>query len=85
MAGRKRENDPDRFIVLRDGRYQYRRRVPTKLLHLDKRTPQIRISPKTSDLAKARALRDVYERADSELWAALIMDSPIRGRSTRKR
>ncbi len=74
MAKRRGKNHQDRFIVLRGSLYQYRRRVPTELLPLDKRSPEVRISLKTADLAKARALRDRYEQADNELWASLLAE-----------
>lgn len=63
---------PDRFIVQRSGIYYYKRRVPTEVRHLDDRGEHIRISLKTDDLAKARALRDLYEAADNDLWGALV-------------
>lgn len=71
---RRGEHHPDRFLYIRDNKYQYRRRVPSELAYLDERAPQIRISLRTADLAKARAMRDIYERADNELWAALLSE-----------
>lgn len=71
MGRRREEKDPDRFLSERRGIYQYQRRVPRDYLDLDERAPLIRLSLKTDDLAKARALRDIYERADNELWASL--------------
>lgn len=35
----------------------------------------VRLSLKTSDLAKAMVLRDIHERADNEYWASLIVGS----------
>lgn len=74
----KTGNHPDRYLSQRGGKYQYKRHVPEEVKHLDTRAPEIRISLRTSDLAKARALRDVHEEADNILWASLTMneDSP---------
>jgi integrase len=62
----------DRYLSSRNGIYHYKRRVPTLLAAFDDRFPFIRTSLKTRDLAKARALRDGYERADDDLWGALL-------------
>jgi integrase len=40
----------------------------------DKRSPVIRSSLKTHDLAVARVMRDALERADNDLWAAMLCD-----------
>ncbi|KOF22386.1 integrase [Ensifer adhaerens] len=64
--------EPDRYLTTRNGIYFYKRRVPTLVVALDERQPIIRASLRTRDLAKARALRDGYERADDELWGALL-------------
>lgn len=64
--------EPDRYLITRNGIYFYRRRVPKVVAALDERQPMIRASLRTRDLAKARALRDGYERADDELWGALL-------------
>lgn len=61
----------DRFLILRNEIYYYWRRVPTSLVALDSRAPIVRYSLKTNDLAKARAERDMLEKADDELWAAM--------------
>lgn len=74
-AAKKDDRHPDRHLVMRGGRYQYRRRVPAEVAHLDKRSPEVRISTKTRDLVIARAIRDVFERSDNELWGALIVDA----------
>lgn len=68
---RKSRADPDRYIVSREGNYYYKRRVPTPLRDFDERGDTVRISLKTSDLAHARTLRDAYEAADDDLWAAM--------------
>lgn len=71
--GRKREqHDPDRFLSQRAGNFLYKRRVPKDVLDLDERAPIVRISLKTSDRGKARALRDAYEQSDNEFWASLV-------------
>lgn len=61
----------DRFLLLIKNRYSYSRRVPSDVMDLDKRSPKIKISLRTNDLAKARSIRDRYERLDDELWEAL--------------
>ena len=72
--GRKAEqNDRDRYLSLRGGFYVYKRRVPSSVSALDQRGPTIRISLGTKDVAQARAMRDIYERADNEYWAALLV------------
>lgn len=57
---------------MRSGIYQYVRRVPLLLIDDDTRAPTVRQSLKTDDLALARLKRDAHERADDELWAALL-------------
>ncbi|MET4691922.1 DUF6538 domain-containing protein [Sinorhizobium fredii] len=64
--------EPDRYLTRRNGVYFYKRRVPKVVEALDERQPIVRTSLRTRDLAKARALRDGYERADDELWGALL-------------
>lgn len=73
MGRRREETKPDRFLFMRGDTYQYVRRVPAECVQLDNRAPMIRTSLKTSDLAKAMALRDLHERADNEFWAALLV------------
>jgi integrase len=68
--------DPDRYLVMRGGVFYYRRRVPGEVRHLDTRGESVRHSLKTSDLAQARAMRDVLEAADAELWSSLLQDKP---------
>jgi integrase len=67
-----RQENQDRFMVQRQGVYQYKRRVPKAIADLDSRAPFVRQSLKTDDLAKARAQRDILEAADNEYWAALL-------------
>lgn len=68
------EEDVDRYLVTINGRYHYKRRVPTALSHIDKRAPHVRMSLKTKDLALARRKRDQLEAADDALWASLMTD-----------
>src|SRR5690606_34104320 len=56
----------------RGGIFHYQRRVPSDVAELDARAPLVRLSLKTSDLAKAMSLRDIHERADNEYWASLL-------------
>lgn len=73
--GRIRESkDADRYLTDVRGNYYYKRRVPTNIAHIDKRSPVIRISLKTADLALARRKRDQLEAADDALWASMIVD-----------
>ena len=68
-----RPDDPDRYLIRRyDKRYQYKRRVPKAVAHLDSRAPVIRISLKTADTVTAQRKRDEYEEADNALWAQLL-------------
>jgi integrase len=69
-----RQENQDRFLLLRDGVHYYWRRVPKVVAHLDDRVPVIRVSLKTDDLAKARAQRDILEEADNVLWASMLTD-----------
>lgn len=70
-------SDPDRFITKRYGVYQYNRRVPKDVAHLDSRAPIVKRSLKTDDLALAREKRNLLERADNDLWAVLLLgDTP---------
>ncbi|ARQ01297.1 DUF6538 domain-containing protein [Pseudorhodoplanes sinuspersici] len=61
------KSDQDRFLLSRYGVLYYWRRVPKALAEIDGRAPIIRHSLKTDDLAKARAQRDVLEKADNQL------------------
>jgi integrase len=78
------EDDPDRYLTTRDGKYHYKRRVPGVIAHLDERAPHVRISLKTDDRAMARKKRDLLADADDALWASLIVkggaDDPARRR-----
>lgn len=69
-----RKSGQDRFLIPRNGILYYWRRVPTGLCAIDTRAPIVRHSLKTDDLAKARAQRDILEKADNQLWAAMLLD-----------
>ncbi|MCB1477099.1 MAG: integrase [Rhodobiaceae bacterium] len=58
------------------GIFRYKRRVPTNIAHRDARSPHVRVSLKTDDVAIARAKRDLLEAADDALWASLMLDEP---------
>ncbi|WP_422570137.1 DUF6538 domain-containing protein [Antarcticirhabdus aurantiaca] len=63
--------------------YQYKRRIPLTLADLDGRGTHVRVSLKTTDLAEARAKRDVHEAADNELWASLTLGESPNGARAR--
>ncbi len=65
----------DRYLIKRNGRYIYRRRVPKALEDVDDRAPFVRMALKTSDSELARAKRDLLEEADNLLWAQMTMQS----------
>ena len=68
-----RKSGQNRFLVPRNGILYYWRRVPKMLVMIDSRAPFVRHSLKTDDLAKARSQRDILEKADNELWAAMLL------------
>lgn len=84
MVVRKRVvEDADRYLVQRSGNYYYKRRVPSTVAHIDKRSPHVRISLKTDDRKLARRKRDMLEAADDAYWGSLIVDGisdPVRRR-----
>lgn len=83
MARISHKKDPDRFLMKRVRSYYYHRRVPANVAAADERSPFVRISLKTDDLALARSKRDLIEEADNLLWASMIMDeahNPARAR-----
>lgn len=73
---RNNRNDQDRHLIQRRGIYHYKRRVPAVVVDMDARSPHVRTSLKTSDLALARSKRDALEAADDQLWASMIADEP---------
>ncbi|MRX31863.1 DUF6538 domain-containing protein [Aminobacter sp. MDW-2] len=73
---RNSRNEQDRHLILRRGIYHYKRRVPAVVVDMDARSPHVRTSLKTADLALARSKRDALEAADDQLWAAMIADEP---------
>lgn len=72
MGRRSGTDDPDRFLKKRGGHFHYNRRVPAGLADLDPRFPVVRTALHTEERGKARAKRDIHERADNDLWAALL-------------
>jgi len=62
----------NRFLSERGGVFYYCRRVPAAVSDTDERAPFVRQSLKTDDLARARAKRDILEKADNELWASML-------------
>lgn len=75
--------DLDRYLFNRAGNYSYKRKIPLQLQPFDERKSPIQISLHTQDLAKARGLRDAFEKADNELWASYL--SGIDGKIARSR
>lgn len=73
MARISHKKDPDRFLLKRASSYYYHRRVPANVAEADERSPFVRMSLKTDDLALARSKRDLIEEADNLLWASMIM------------
>ncbi|WP_374828723.1 DUF6538 domain-containing protein [Paenochrobactrum pullorum] len=73
MAAKKSNYNADRYLLIRAGNFHYKRRIPTSVIAMDDRGEFAQQSLKTSDLAEARAKRDILERADDEYWAALIL------------
>jgi len=46
--------------------------APKTLVEIDSRAPFVCLSLNTDDLAKARSRSDILEKADNELWAAML-------------
>jgi len=67
----KEEND--RFLIMRNGRWHYNRRVPGRYFAVESRR-FIRSSLKTKSLDVARMRRDALEDADNAYWQALMLD-----------
>lgn len=61
----------DRYLLQRDGRWHYVRRVPSRLTDIDPRGT-IRVSLKTDSREVARKRRDALVEADNAYWASLI-------------
>ncbi|WP_404403412.1 tyrosine-type recombinase/integrase [Pelagibacterium halotolerans] len=80
-----RKRHHDRFLQRRGDRWQYVRRVPGSVADLDSRSPLIRKSLKTHDLAVARVMRNALERADDELWASLLLEENLDAAQARYR
>lgn len=60
----------NQYLYSKRGRWQYTRRVPSDVAHLDRRGT-IRIGLKTASLDVARHRRDAMMLADEEYWALL--------------
>lgn len=60
----------NQYLYNKRGRWQYTRRVPSEVSHLDDRRT-IRIGLKTASLDVARHRRDAMMLADEEYWALL--------------
>lgn len=73
MTRKREDKSPDRHLQQRNGNYFYKRRVPKEISAFDERGEHIRVSLKTDDLAVARAKRDIYEAADNDYWASLVL------------
>lgn len=69
------DREQDRYLIKRENRYVYKRRVPKSVSELDDRAPVIQISLKTSDIAVARTKRDLLEEADNIFWSEIILNS----------
>ena len=70
-------SESDRYLIKRDQRYVYRRRVPKSVAALDDRAPFIQIALKTADIAVARMKRDLLEEADNLFWAELSLKDDV--------
>lgn len=70
-------SESDRYLIRRDQRYVYRRRVPKSVAALDDRAPFIQIALKTADIAVARMKRDLLEEADNLFWAELSLKDDV--------
>lgn len=66
--------DIDRYLLHRNGRWHYNRRVPKQYHHVESRL-HIRGSLKTKSLDIARMRRDAMEQADEEFWSALAIEA----------
>lgn len=72
MGGRKTDSDADRFLLTKRDVWYYQRRVPLKVRDQDSRSPLVRTSLQTKDIAQARLRRDAYEAADNHLWGSMV-------------
>ena len=59
----------NQYLYNKRGRWQYTRRVPSEVAHLDRRGT-IRVSLKTDSLDVARHRRDAMMLADDEYWGS---------------
>ncbi|WP_062011669.1 DUF6538 domain-containing protein [Aureimonas sp. AU4] len=60
-----------RWLVKREGRWYFVRRIPAKVAHLDQR-PRVRISTETSVLADAMRIRDKLNAETETYWQNLL-------------
>lgn len=74
--------DQNRYLLRRDERWHYVRRVPSDIAHLDPRI-RIRIKLETPNIEIARMRRDDMETADDLYWAALSAGSGADAADTR--
>ena len=63
----------NQYLYSKRGRWQYTRRVPSDVAHLDTRGT-IRVGLKTASLDVARHRRDAMVLTDDEYWALLLKD-----------
>ena len=70
-SGTQTMRDQNRHLQLRGKKWSYRRRVPSEVAHNDSRSPNVKVSLKTSCLQEARQKRDKLELADDAMWSAL--------------
>ncbi len=68
--------DLDQFLLNRNGRWHYIRRVPQCYAHLDTRNI-IRTSLRTASLEVARARRDALVEADDHFWVSLGAENDL--------
>ncbi len=67
-------DEKDRFLLKRNGRWHYNRRVPNQYLDIESRR-FLRTSLKTKSIDIARMRRDALEEADNAYWYALSLES----------
>ncbi len=68
--GMTKSDDPNRYLLKRNGWYHYQRSVPVRLRAFYD-GPLIRITLDTGSLDEARERRDALARADNEYWHSL--------------
>ena len=68
----------DKYLFSRLGRWSYKRNVPKKYQHVEKRS-RIRTGLNTNSLDVARIRRDALVQADNFYWEALALESELKG------